>query len=536
MPSTKLKKMGVLLAMFVDYARFRLRYRHFAARCGVADPDKTVLIVSLTDWLMQVKIEAVLAKALQCRGYTPVILTNRTARWAQLYFRAFGVTRFIFFDQMCDKEVRDSDNRQTQEILSSASFASILEVTRDGINVGQHVLSTLVRKMRNGSISFSDPEVGVQLKQRFPASFRTARAAEKLLDDIRPSAVLFLEKGYTPYGEVFDAALKRGLNVIQYVHSHKSDSLVMKRYNEGNRRQHVFSFGRETWERVKRLPWDKAQEEAFMAEIKEGYEKGTWFNRKFLLKDKKLKSPEEVRRQLGLDPTKKTAVIFSHVLWDATFFYGRNLFLDYEEWLIETVKAACGNDRVNWLIKLHPDYIWKMKQMGDTSEPRDIIALDTRIGRLPDHVKVVRPDTDISTYSFFAVIDYCITVRGTIGTETPCFGIPVFTAGTGRFSGLGFSNDSETREEYLGKMRRIQDSPRLSPEETSLARRHACHLFTRRPLTFTSFSLIRGKTEARGSDIAIHVRTPADIANAADLNAFANWVLDSRDEDYLNAP
>ena len=33
----------------------------------------------------------------------------------------------------------------------------------------------------------------------------------------------------------------------------------------------------------------------------------------------------------------------------------------------------------------------------------------------------------------FKVIDYGITVRGTIGIELPCFGIPVITAGTGRY-------------------------------------------------------------------------------------------------------
>ena len=43
-----------------------------------------------------------------------------------------------------------------------------------------------------------------------------------------------------------------------------------------------------------------------------------------------------------LDPERKTAAIFSHILYDATFFYGESLFADYEEWLVEAVRAAGG--------------------------------------------------------------------------------------------------------------------------------------------------------------------------------------------------
>ena len=42
-------------------------------------------------------------------------------------------------------------------------------------------------------------------------------------------------------------------------------------------------------------------------------------------------------------------------------FYGSDLFDDQEEWFVETVRAACENDRVNWIIKLHPANVWKLQ-------------------------------------------------------------------------------------------------------------------------------------------------------------------------------
>ena len=59
-----------------------------------------------------------------------------------------------------------------------------------------------------------------------------------------------------------------------------------------------------------------------------------------------------------------------------------------------------------------------------------------RVGKLPPHVRVLAPDTKVSTLSLFRSIDAGITVRGSIGYELPCFGVPVVTAGTGRYSGF----------------------------------------------------------------------------------------------------
>src|SRR5262249_51259138 len=75
-----------------------------------------------------------------------------------------------------------------------------------------------------------------------------------------------------------------------------------------------------------------------------------------------------IRQRFGLDPAKKTATVFSHVLWDANLFYGEDLFADYGEWFVETVRAAAANPHLNWLIKLHPANLWKRARDGVEGE------------------------------------------------------------------------------------------------------------------------------------------------------------------------
>ena len=526
------------IAVLKDYRSYKQSYNFLAEGSHLADPDKRVLLVSLTDWVAQVKMESILAKALQLRGYTPVIVTNKSCKRAVKYFKVCGYDKFVFLDELLGGIPLRYVTAEVKAILNdSPSFHSLLDLKYHGVDVGRHVLSSIVRTLRHGSVEFADPQVMNLLRRSLPRSMQLSLAAELIFDRVKPQMVLFHEKGYSPYGEMFDVAVNREVNIIQFLHSHRSDALVLKRYTQKNRHMHPFSLSPESMELVRQMPWTAQQDSELMQELRGRYEEGTWFNRKYLQVGKKLKKGAEIRDQLGLDPGKKTAVIFSHVLWDATFFFGENLFEDYEQWLIETVKAACNNQAVNWVIKVHPDYVWKMKQLGESAKPRDLTALSTKIGELPKHIKILMPETDISTISLFDVTDYCLTVRGTVGIEMPCFGIPVFTAGTGRYSGLGFTIDSTSREEYLGRLRQIQDFSRLTEEQTVLARKHAYTLFKLRPFVFDTFETVQMPLNSLGHpldhNVVIRANSFEDLVKAPDLRAFADWATNSNQPDFL---
>src|SRR6476659_7738648 len=234
------------------------------------------------------------------------------------------------------------------------------------------------------------------------------------------------------------------------------------------------------------MPWSAARHRELAAELGRRYDGSqtlTWRNQEWTRE----RSPDEIRAELGLDPAKRTAVVFAHVLWDANMFFGEDLFDDQEQWFVETVRAACANDRVNWVVKLHPANVWKRKRDGVEGELGDLRAIREHVGDLPDHVHVMRHDSPIATRSLFDVTDVGVTIRGSVGWELPCFGVPALTAGTGFYSGRGFTVDSATREEYLGRLGRIEEVPSLGAHEVELARRHAYALLLLRPLPFTSF-------------------------------------------------
>jgi hypothetical protein len=526
------------LDLLKDYLQFRGATGRMLASVPLPPRDEgPALIVSLTNWVAQVKAEIVFAKLLQARGLRPVILTLRTARRGERYFRAAGLADFVYLDDFSPTEA--SARHSASDALPGplTSMDALLQVTYRGVDVGRHALSTLARELRQGGLDLADPRVAPRVVAAHTHSREVADAAHAAVQRVQPRLALFLERGYTPYGEVFDVLVGGGVDTIQWVHSHRKDAFALKRYRTETRGVHPFSLSERSWERVRAAPWTDAQDEALTRQLRGRYEDGTWFNRKFAQTGKEIVSPDEVRQRLGLDPGKKTAVIYSHVLWDATFFYGENLFEDYEAWLIETLRAACANDRVNWIVKIHPDYVWKLKQARTGAEARDQTAIRSIFGTLPAHVKIVEPDTRLSTLSMFSITDYGLTVRGTVGIELPCFGVPVFTAGTGRYSGLGFTIDSSTRAEYLDRLSRIETFPRLSHEQVVLARKHAHALLELRPCPFQSFEMTVAPLDQLGHpldhNVEIRLRSADELLTAHDLDVFARWALESRDEDFL---
>jgi hypothetical protein len=526
-------------AILADYLACRGAFRRLARGAPKAGQRGTAWMVASMPWVWCAKLDGGLSLVLREAGYRVQVLEPGYYEWCRPYHRLVGNHSFAFFPHYFESEpVQEEDLQAGLEASRGFTVPELLDLHYREVDIGRVVLSSLTYRNKLKTFDITDPATRQICKEEMVRVRRAVRAAERLVNECRPALVMAMEKGLAPVAEIVGVCLARGVPVVQYVSSHENNGFPLKRFHKDNRHDHPFSLDRTTWERVKTMPWNPADERAVMDELTRAYAAGTWFNRKFLHAGKRIKSPEEVRTQLGLDPAKKTAVVFSHVLWDATFFYGHNLFADYETWLMETVRAACANPSVNWVVKLHPDLVWKLKYEDFAGELHDVIAMRSKVGRLPSHVKLVMPETDISTYSFFAVTDWCLTVRGTVGIEMACHGVPVITAGTGRYSGLGFTVDSAMPDDYLALLAGIQNVPAMTSEQTELARRFAYALFLRRSWMMHSFELVREPLNKTGNvldtNVALRVPDYARLSEAQDVRDFAAW-LNSGVTDYMQA-
>jgi hypothetical protein len=482
--------------------------------------------------------ELCLMKALSVAGWVPIPVVMLYPDILKAYYATIAPRELHEWSSYLPDPATLSEDAEAA-VRSCRSLEELKGVEANGVRLGGNAVSFARREQRIGTVDFTSETMKQLLVLYMSRSMAAARAAAAILDRIKPALVFAVDTVYTPKGEIFDTCLARGIPFLRWFPAHKSNALLLKRYSLGNRDSDLSSLSAASWTRVKAMHWSDALRDDIERELHAAYATGDWYSESATQFDRRLADERAVRAALAIDPGRRLAVVFAHISWDASFGRGRDLFGDYEEWLVETVRAACANPRVQWLIKVHPAHTGKSEVdfwQAETSEDR---ILRERVGPLPPHVRVVPAGTDISTYSLFPLIDWAVTVRGTPGLEAARLGIPVLTGGTGRYDGRGFTIDSDSRQAYLDRLANIENIPRLSPHQVELANRFAFGLFRLRPLPLTTVTLEYGRqfgADAFFNGVHIRNRTLADWQQASDLNAFVEWATWSDAEDFLLPP
>lgn len=471
--------------------------------------------------------ETAIRKAFELAGYRCAVVIPQDRMVIRAY-RQLGCDELVFWDHYQPL----ASKRGVDVLDNCSSLDAVTSFTPEGIQCGKYAVSTLMRTTRKGAFALSEPAVRKQLRWALNRSLRSAQAARSIVERLRPDALVLVDRGYSPSGELFDICIARDIPVFTWNAAHKNDTLMLKRYTAVNRNVHPSSLSEATWRTLCKMAWTVDDSAAVRAELERCYISGEWYAEVGTQFNKKAIDKATLFRRLGLDPSRKTAVIFPHIFWDATFFWGEDLFENYEDWFLQTVRAACRNDQVNWIIKVHPANLVKNRRDGVASEHSEIAAIRKAIGKLPQHVQIMPAETEVSTLSLFGMIDCCITVRGTVGIEAACFGVPVLTAGTGRYDHLGFTIDSESREEYLHRLASVHQIRPLDPAKTELALRYAWGVLLARPAKLQMFRMRYLPNETADLEVDFQVEKAEDLGVLDDIRAIANWI-NSGAEDYL---
>lgn len=526
------------ISIWNDYLNTRRATEFLRAHSYNSSSGKTVLVLSLNASVYQTKIESMLAVGLMKRGWQVVVLVSTISNWAQRYFRSFGLREFACWEKFqLERGVVEECQIEAMEFLSTTvGFQAVKQWAYRGVWIGPQLLATVSRLCKTAAPLLPQARLKSEILKILPATLQTVRRAEIVVERLKPSMMYVNEPNYAINGAIVDVAIRNGVDVIHYSQPSRDDALIFKRLTPKNRRIHPSSLSTETFARVCSMPWAEQNERRLSEEFRNRYG-GKWFLQRRNQPGVQHRGRNEVFQELGLDTRRKVAVVYCPVLWDANLFYGEDLFEDFGDWFVQTVRTACANVSVQWLIKLHPANQWKRAYENSRGELSEISLIRQCIGNLPNHVQVLYPDCHMSTFSLFQAADYGVTVRGTVGMELPCFGTTVLTAGTGRYSGLGFTLDSTTKEEYLRRLSMIQTLPLMSEEKILLAKRHAYAIFFLRPWNIKSFKCYFNYHE-RGShpldhNVSLAVSSFEEIQSNRDLDQWASWAETSVEIDFL---
>lgn len=506
-------------------ARLGTNYRK---RLDSLPKSGTVLVVGMST-VEEIIFQAPLLLGFRAAGYRTVILLGSRTGWLEAGYRRFGAAEFTFFED----HLADGRHPQTDVMLAGIrTIDDAITLSWRNAAVGRYAVSTLMRRTRRGDPQL-DEGARIALSNALSEALRETDAAADILDRVRPNFALFLDHGYTPHGQVFDLQLARGGRCFTWNAAHRDGSLMLKRYSDENRDHHPSSLSTASWRQILAMPWTDRHWTRLHQELESCYRSGEWYGEVGTQFNTVFLDRGALAQRLGLDPAKKTVALFPHIFWDATFFWGTDLFRNYEDWFRAALQAACVNPALNWVIKVHPGNVVKDRRDGVAGEHSEIAVIRAAIGTLPDHVKLIPADSDISTFALFGVVDYCLTVRGTVGIEAACFGIPVITAGTGRYDHLGFTTDPDSPAAYLDLLSHLQDLPPMVPACIELARRYAYGVLILRPTPLKSVRFRYSRNAAASLETELLLDRDGDAASAPDIRAIAAWIK-AGEADYLD--
>ncbi len=473
--------------------------------------------------------ESIIAKAFEKIGVQPVAWVPR-GKLIKKTYKLLGTNKFVHNDQF--------DNNLN--IDEADSFLDLVINHNDLINkewkntrVGRFALSTMMRKERLGQITINQNQKKL-LRPYIINSMIYTNIADQLLNFVKPSAVVLVDRGYTPGGEIFDLCMNKKIPVYTWNVGHKNQCFIYKKYEKTNRDSHPYSLSKKSWNILQNQEWSDQNEKKVIQEIKDCYNSKEWFAEVGTQVGTSSKTKDDIINEYNLDKNKKTACVFSHIYWDATFFWGVDLFKNYQEWFEETLKLACKNTNLNWLLKVHPANLTKNLRDGVEGAPSEIQSIKKIAPKgLPNHIKVINADDNISTLSLFEFIDYCLTVRGTVGIEAAVFGKRTLTAGTGRYDRLGFTTDFDSKGEYLKQLETLETAKLINEEQRMLALKYAYGILIQRPMKTIAINTKNEKNEHADLKVSINTESLADYLSSPEVIKLARW-LKSKDEDYLS--
>jgi len=171
--------------------------------------------------------------------------------------------------------------------------------------------------------------------------------------------------------------------------------------------------------------------------------------------------------RLSFDNKNPIWCIFLHINWDAVASHDAMLFSSFDEWTIKTIEKICNISGVNWLLKIHP-HETTYYGFGETVQ-----LINNEFPLLPDNVKIIPPDTNLSTQNIFSLINGGVTVYGTSGLELAALGKPVILAGNPYYANDSYTLNPKTRDEYFMLLESAGNIKPLSDNAKKTARQFA---------------------------------------------------------------
>ena len=432
--------------------------------------NKNVLIANIINHSGYITSEIIIANNLMgILNAEGIALLNYYDLKRILLFKSFGIKKIIFLSNY-NIFIRLKYFIKAYLIIKSCkNIEKFLEFKINNIEIGKAVYDHYLRFSGMGTTNKLEKEFYFLLSK----SLLIFHQLKKCFKKHNIIATVQTERQFVPGSIIFQHALVNGVDV--YSKNGVGNEFSVRKYDDikerykvadrfstklydlvnNNIKKRAASIGGEIIKkRFDGIPGYEPKRELYDLPI---YTRGKKINKI----EKKNITKEALCKRLNWNVNFPIATIFSTDLTDGVFQSSWSLFRDRLTWLRETLLEIKKIDDVNWLIKPHPnDEINNV--ITNTISEYETNCLNC------NHIKMF--PNNITKCSIPKFVDVTITANGSVGSEYSCFGVPSIETCESICSGMGYTIDPSSKEEYFSQLHNIKKLKKLNSQQIELAK------------------------------------------------------------------
>lgn len=407
---------------------------------------------TLTTAVLPCVHEDIVAKGLQEKEKLPIVsvVSGKTNEFLDKLDESFGIEqRFHSSYHEFDSDAEKQKVEQLAEELSSATYGDkekLLGLTYRGIACGDVIYDDILRRGKTGKRGevFDCFDIS---RERYFVFIRNALTvidkAYKMFEERQPRYLVTAEYVYTK-GLYASVALALGAKIL-FAPIEDSDIVVQMESKHLSLQDFKIS------------DISKNKGVNYLQQYKQ---QGTVTDDFFVYKP----SIEVTNLMLPLheESERKKVFILPHALCDAPRQGCRhNIYHDYNEWLLDTIRIVKEVPDVDWIIKDHP---WS-KIYGQC----DYIQSVFEKSKAPN---LYLCGKEYSGMKIKEVADCVLTCAGDAGIEYWAYGIPTITTADAYYCDWGISYQMRSLKEYENTLKHIKDIKPPLPESVKFAKKY----------------------------------------------------------------
>lgn len=440
--------------------------KYWAGTPAVLDGRQWIYVLHGIPYELEFTVtEDLIAKGLQTRLKLPVISVSCKVKreTTDQLDSSFGFKEKVFLDSdayisSARKIKADIAARQTAK-ATYGSKKKLIQIKYKNIECGNSIYDEIIRS--NTGRYFDCFDISFEAYYQFiKSAFIVIEKAYQIFGRRKPAYIITTECDYEK-GLFASVAVFMGAQLVISSPDYASVDTVLQ-ISPGQALFKDIMLGDLLRRNIEIYLEKNAVKNAVKNTVKETEKETEKENQNYFILKTEEQPQNNILEQIGIKNNKKNVFIMLHALSDEVReAYRHNIYADYNEWYVDTLRIIKQIDDVNWIIKDHP--------MSRFFHQEDYIRSVFEKNK-KEHMYWC--DRKISGMQIKEAADCVITCAGDVGIEYWAYGIPTITVSKAYYCNWGISYNLETLKEYENTLKNIKNIP--SPKAESIKRAQTC--------------------------------------------------------------